>query len=92
MLLKTNKQAAEIISGVLGCTVAAVSDGRLKNRAVDSIPIYSVCNVLYCAPSSRRSPPSGYRWKRIGTDSGRDIFSGIANSAPAAGEDIRDHV
>jgi hypothetical protein len=83
MLLKSNRKATEIIAGVLGCGVESVSDGRLKNRAVDSIPIYRVNGVHYCSPSSKRSPPSGFRWTRIGTENGRDIFSGIANPAPA---------
>jgi hypothetical protein len=82
MLLKS-KQAAEIISHALGCGVEAVSDGRLKNRPADSTPIYRVNGVLYCSPSSRRSPPAGFRWVRIGTEHGRDIFKGSPNPAPA---------
>jgi hypothetical protein len=83
MLLKSNRKASEIIAGVLGVTSEAVFDGRLRNRAVDSIPIYVVTGVHYCAPSAKRSPPTGFRWKRIGSENGRDIFQGTPNTVPA---------
>jgi hypothetical protein len=77
------KSAPEIIATTIGCSVEAVSDGRLKNRT-DLTPVYRVGGVYYCAPSSRKSPPAGYRWTRIGTTEGRDVFHGESGSASVA--------
>jgi hypothetical protein len=75
-------KAPEIISIVLGCSVEAVSDGRLKDRAAP--PVYRIGGVYYCSPASRHSPPSGFRWTRIGHHEGRDVFHGESGSASVA--------
>jgi hypothetical protein len=76
--------AKEIIAVTLGCGIDAVTDGRVKNRPADAVPIYVVCGVAYCSPSARKSPPKGFNWRRIGTEHGRDIFSGTPNTVPVA--------
>jgi hypothetical protein len=75
--------APEIIAVALGCKVEAVTDGRVKNRT-DLTPVYRVGGVYYCAPSSRKSPPAGYKWTRIATEQGRDVFHGESGSASVA--------
>jgi hypothetical protein len=75
-------QAPEIIAVTIGASAEAVSDGRIKNRPAP--PVYKVAGVIYCSPASRHSPPSGWRWTRIGHHAGRDVFQGTPNSVPVA--------
>jgi hypothetical protein len=82
--MKKSLMAPEIIATTIGCSVEAVTDGRVKNRSPDLTSVYRVGGVYYCSPSSRKSPPAGYKWTRIGTEQGRDVFHGESGSASVA--------